>query len=563
MALPRALKNRFACLAILATLLFLLVAWTAPAFAASDAVPAPQTPIEIKGKASAADLYQRNISPVIVLTEYQKRWIQDQSRFKIGKMTRQGGKSFGTSLEAVFDCYEHKTKWVFLSAGERQSKELMATAAMHARAIGLAIEEVEGTFKDENSKSEYKQLEIIFPNGSRIIGLPANPSTARGHSAHILLDEFAFHKDSRAIWRALFPTVTRGYKIRIISTPQGKKNKFYELWTAQTLQSWDGKNYEYKGERGGWSKHNVTIIDAVAMGLILFDDEGNPCEPEDLRLAFNDDEAWAQEYLVEFIDEATAWLTYDLIESCEDGQLNAMPLWAEQLVMAAVEHHEQYKALEVPPAFDSSDILAPLNVCGDLYAGFDVARRRDLSIIWLDEEIAGTAWARAVIELRKAPFGVQRLVFFSLLKLPNLRRACVDETGMGMDIAEKGVELFGSTVEPVTFTGKSKEALANGIRKGFEDRTERIPVDTTIRQSLHSIKKTTTTTGAFRYDADRDDTTGHADHFWAKALAKQARSTVGPAAAASPSEPDKTNFHAERRPGLMNRMGGMFRRSRA
>lgn len=34
-------------------------------------------------------------------------------------------------------------------------------------------------------------------------------------------------------------------------------------------------------------------------------------------------------------------------------------------------------------------------------------------------------------------------------------------------------------------------------------------------------------------------------------------------AVCAPSEPDKTNFHAERRPGLMNRMGGMFRRSRA
>jgi len=72
--------------------------------------------------------------PLIKLTDYQKRWIEDKSRFKIGMMSRQGGKSFGTSLEAVIDCYEHKTKWVFLSAGERQSRELMATAAMCDRA---------------------------------------------------------------------------------------------------------------------------------------------------------------------------------------------------------------------------------------------------------------------------------------------------------------------------------------------------------------------------------------------------------------------------------------------
>ena len=32
----------------------------------------------------------------------------------------------------------------------------------------------------------------------------ANPDTARGFSANVFLDEFAFHKDSREIWKALF-----------------------------------------------------------------------------------------------------------------------------------------------------------------------------------------------------------------------------------------------------------------------------------------------------------------------------------------------------------------------
>jgi phage FluMu gp28-like protein len=286
---------------------------------------------------------------LIKLTAYQSRWVQDRSRFKIGKWTRQGGKSFATSLEAVLDCYETeaqggRTKWVFLSAGERQSKELMATAAMHARAIGLAIEEIEGTFKAEDN-TEYKQLEIVFPGGSRIIGLPANPSTARGHSAHILLDEFAFHKDSRAIWTALFPTVTRGYKIRIISTPQGRKNKFYELWTAKALQVWDGEAYEHKGERGGYSKHGVDIMQAVGMGLELRNDEGAAIEPEDLRLALNDDEAWHQEYLVEFLDETTAFLPYDLIATVEDPRIMAEPSWVSALIIEAEAHHRPHKSL--------------------------------------------------------------------------------------------------------------------------------------------------------------------------------------------------------------------------
>jgi phage FluMu gp28-like protein len=473
----------------------------------------------------------RTSSPAIPLTTYQRRWVEDASRFKIGVMSRQSGKSFSTALEAVLDCFAHKTKWVLLSAGERQSKELMATAATHARAIGAAVEELESTFVAQD-KTEYKQLELVFPNGSRMIGLPANPNTARGHSANILLDEFAFHKDSREIWKALFPTVTRGYKIRIISTPQGKKNKFYELWTGRTAQMWDGLEYERPGERGGWSKHRVTIDDAVAMGLELKDEEGRPIEPEDLRLSLSDDDSWHQEYLVEFLDEATAWLTYDLIETVEDVKLLAAPSWVEELVALAREDHERYKSHPAPPAFDAGPVLGGVPFGREIYLGMDIGRRRDLSVIWLDELVDGLAWTRAVIELHKLPFGVQERVLFALLGLRGLRRACIDSSGLGMQLSEKAVEKFGEhRVEPVDFTAKNKEALATAIKKSFEDRRDRIPADQTVRQSLHSVKKEVTATGNVRFDADRTEQTGHADHFWAKALAVQARSRpAGPVA---------------------------------
>lgn len=491
---------------------------------------ATPSPIKVKGTIRNADTVmpaatitsQSSIDGIIKLTKYQKRWVLDKSRFKIGKWSRQAGKSFATSLEAVLDCFENPgTTWVFLSAGERQSKELMRTAAIHARAINLAINEISDTFKAED-KTEYKQLEILFPNGSRIIGLPANPNTARGHSAHILLDEFAFHKDSREIWKALFFTVTRGYKIRIISTPQGKKNKFYEQWTAKTLQEFDGSDEAYVGEKGGWSKHSVTIYQAVEMGLELRDEEGNPSDPEVLRAALNDDEAWHQEALVEFLDETTAWLPYDLIEGVEEAKILAEPSWVERLVSEAAEHHKKYKHLERPPAFDSS-WLQEVPWVGDLYIGFDVARRRDMSVIWLDEQMESLYLTRAAIALMKQPFGVQRLVLFALMKLPKFRRGCIDKTGIGEEMAEKAVEVFGMRVEGIDFTNANKETLAQGIKKSLEDQKDRIPADNTIRQSLHSVKKTPTDTGHFRFDADRTEQIGHADHFWAKALCVHAR----------------------------------------
>ena len=73
------------------------------------------------------------------------------------------------------------------------------------------------------------QHEIRFGNGSRIIVLAANPDTARGYTGDVVLDEFAFHKDSQAIFTAVYRQVSLGYSMRILSTPNGQQGKFYEL----------------------------------------------------------------------------------------------------------------------------------------------------------------------------------------------------------------------------------------------------------------------------------------------------------------------------------------------
>lgn len=497
--------------------------------------------------------------PAIRLTQYQKNWVQDQSRFKIGVVTRQGGKSFGTALEAVLDCVERKTTWVFLSAGERQSKELMQKAAMHARAIGKAIESIESEFTAPD-KTTYKQLEILFPNGSRIIGLPANPDTARGWSANILLDEFALHKDSRAIWKAMFFTVTRGYKIRVISTFKGKSNKFYELFfNAPTLQKFNGPDFEHVGEKGGWSKHFVSIYQAVQMGLDLHDDEGKPCDPEDLRLALNDDDAWQEEAECIPSDEVSAWLTHDLISSVEDVKIEKTPLWVSKLIGSAQANHEEYLRTKVEPPLPL-DVLANVEFLGELFAGMDIGRQKDLSVIWLDQKIGGVLQTAAVVELKRQPYFVQKHVLHTILSRKELRRACIDETGIGSMLAEGAQDLFGShKVEGIPFTAENKETLAVGLKQNFDDRGSRIPADSAVRSSLHSVKKYATTTKHFRFDAERTDATGHADHFWAKALSTHAGSSNVVAACAG-AEVKKTESMTGARPGLLSRTGGIFGR---
>ena len=65
--------------------------------------------------------------PVIDFLPYQKKWIEDDSRFKIGMFTRRGGKTFGSCGEIVNDCLKaeidhRKIRWTILSRSENTAK---------------------------------------------------------------------------------------------------------------------------------------------------------------------------------------------------------------------------------------------------------------------------------------------------------------------------------------------------------------------------------------------------------------------------------------------------------
>jgi phage FluMu gp28-like protein len=286
-----------------------------------------------------------------VLLPYQQRWLEDPSRFKIGMFSRQTGKTFTATLEIILHCLAaeaqgKKARWVILSRGERQAKEAMEEGCKrHLQAINIAVEVLEIPWN-----AATKALEILLPGGSRITALPANPDTARGFSANVLLDEFAFHQDSRKIWQALFPVVSAGYQLRVISTPNGKGNKFYELMTDFDLDT-------------VWSRHRVDIYQAVAQGL--------PRNIAELKAGINDADAWKQEYELQWLDEASAWLDYDLIDRCEDEA-------------ATVERA-------------SSPLLNNGLEARSTFIGVDIGARHDLFVIWVLEAVGDVLWTREVI----------------------------------------------------------------------------------------------------------------------------------------------------------------------
>ena len=79
-------------------------------------------------------------------------------------------------------------------------------------------------------------------------------------------------------------------------------------------------------------------------------------------------------------------------------------------------------------------------------------------------------------------------------------------------------------MEAVTFTAQVKEAMAYALKGAMEDRQHRIPEDPKIRADLRKVQKVTTTAGNIRFVAESTPD-GHADRFWALALAQQAASS--------------------------------------
>src|SRR5262249_5631708 len=210
-----------------------------------------------------------------------------------------------------------------------------------------------------------------------------------------------------------------------------------------------------------------------------------------------DEEQWLQEYCCVPADEAIAFISFELIHHCTEADLQLMTV-AELVSWASLG--------------------SPLE--GQLFLGVDVARKKDLCVFDVGEKVGDVVWDRTRIELLNRPFGEIEEQLYRLLELRQLRRACLDATGMGVQLAERARERFEWKVEPITFTTQSKEALATGLKMDLEHRHLRLVDDANLRADLRGIRKEITFSGNARYAGECGDS--HCDRFWAKALRQHA-----------------------------------------
>lgn len=376
----------------------------------------------------------------------------------------------------MLGCLERpNTTSIVLSRGERQAKQFISeSVAPHVRALGVIAEYLDA---DLPASSIHKQ-EVIFGNGSRIVALPANPDTARSYEGDVTLDEFAFHKDARKIYEAVAPSITRGFSVSVISTPNGQQGAYYEL--AKEAGLVDGR-----ADSQRWSAHSCTLLEAIQQGCL--DINGKVLDADEIRADCLDEEMYLQEYLCQFLSTLSQWISPELFEANTSD--------------------------EAVTGYPNPELR-------NLFAGWDIARHKDLSVIWLLEKVGDLTVTRGVIDLSNVPTPNQTREALALMK--QCTRLCIDKSGMGIPIFESLEEKFRGQVEGIVFTITNKELMAVHAKRRMEARKTRIPDTDMIRNSFRSVKKTVTATGQARFDAEHDAKYGHADHWWAYCLAEHA-----------------------------------------
>jgi len=428
---------------------------------------------------------------------YQQRWIEDKSQFKIMEKARQVGISWATAYSAVRkQCLKDASLDTWVSSRDITQAQLFLEDCHHfASALNIAF------MGKGKRKTAFKSTAdvLTLANGRKICALSSSPNAQAGKRGTRILDEFALHQDPHLLYSVAMPGLAWGGSLEIISTHRGTQNFFYQLL----------EEIKHKGNPKNFSWHKVTLQSALEEGFLERLQEKLPADDvrqqmkradyfDYIRKSCPDEETFQQEYMCEVADDESAFLSYQLFNGCT-----------------------------YPEGFDwSLSLKNQLNPTrNQLVLGVDIGRDHDLTVFWLLELADGMLLTRHITCLKDTPFAQQAAVLDDYLKLHKLHRVAIDQTGIGRQLVEDAIRRHGKyRVEGVTFTQPVKEALAYPVRSAFESKTIQIPKDEYLIADLRSVKKELTAAGHIRFTAPRLES-GHADHFWALALAIYASHT--------------------------------------
>lgn len=490
------------------------------------------------------------------LLPYQIRWIRSHSAVLLGEKGRRVGWTYASAFRAVLRRLRLATDLFYTSADLSAAREFVEECQRWARVFNAVATDMGQQVVDE--REGLTAFVLRFENGARVVAGSSNPKFFRGKGGDADADEFAFHAQPRDLYRAMQPAALMwGHQLRLWSTHNGEGSFFNRLLKEarrgqeEAAASGAGEGQRAAGDQEAepGSQHSplsnsrdrpvtgqpvrtyrVTLVDAVAQGLVERIRNLPAPDPvarrdfiESIRASCPDEDGWNEEYLCRPSSNQSALLPYGVITPCEAANLKLWGVGSGELGVGASDRADPlHPTPHLPTSLPTSS----------LYAGFDVGRKRDRSVLWVLERVGDVFWTRVVHVMEAAPFSAQEELLHAVMGARPadaaagggpwaVRRLCVDATGMGAMLAERLAQRWKHRVEPVQFTAGSKAELALPLVRLFQERLVRIPADATIREDLHKVRRAVTAAGNVRLDAERDGD-GHADRFWALALAHHA-----------------------------------------
>jgi phage FluMu gp28-like protein len=293
-------------------------------------------------------------NPDAIFLPYQGRWIADDSRLKLMEKGRQIGISWSTAYAAVARTGKQGARldqWVS-SRDDIQARLFLEDCKLFSGVLDMAARDLGEQVLDAEKTD---RLCAALPDGQAHQFDESNPDAQAGKRGGRILDEFALHPDPRKLWAIAYPGITWGGSMELISTHRGSHNFFNQLV----------REVKEKGNPKRISLHTVTLQTALDDGFLFKLQRSLPADDQiqnmDEAAYFDfvksgcaDEESFLQEYMCQPADDDAAFLEYDLIARNE-----------------------------YPKGINWTTIEG-----GELYAGIDIGRKRDLTVLWVVERWA-------------------------------------------------------------------------------------------------------------------------------------------------------------------------------
>lgn len=370
------------------------------------------------------------------LYDYQKEFLRSKSKRIVGIYGRQSGKTTVAALKAIHFVYTRPNVTVLIvSKGLRQSMIMFQVISNFI--LGNPIL--------RKSVARYTHTQIQLKNGSKVIALPCSSDGAnlRGFTAHMVIaDEAAFMPET-VITNVIMPMLsTTDGTLILLSTPWGRNHVFYRCVM----------NPKY------WVQH-IPSTKCPKISKQFLEEQRR--ELGELRFNI--------EYMAQFIEDATAFFSQDLIRPAIDADYHIL---TDEEVLKAPEKKW----------FD-----------GQYFLGADFGKRVDYSVVYLVRKVRQKVIEENSGRATRTVYPAYRTIYFKQFPLRTrltdvcswiemlfnkfqISNACVDQTTMGEMLVERLKESC-MNIEGIVFEPRKKQDVMMHLYTMFEQERVIIPFD--------------------------------------------------------------------------------------